>query len=198
MKKLVLVRHGTTEWNRSHRLNSTTDIPLAPEGRDQMAKTAKLLADHPIDRIVHSPMLRAQQSAEIISTRVRCPMSSDARLTELDFGPFEGIEPDHVPIDIEDQFRLWRDEVDPKFPDGAESLDSGSKRTLSFLQSLGDRQNVLVVTHGVIARILIFAHVFKSDPKYYRRLRLDNAAYSEISIDSDGHRRLISLNRGFE
>ena len=65
-QRLLLVRHGETEWNRQTRFQGQIDVPLNDNGRKQSQKAAELLKDVPIDFAVSSPMLRPKETAEII------------------------------------------------------------------------------------------------------------------------------------
>jgi uncharacterized phosphatase len=67
MTLLYLVRHGETDWNRQRRIQGSTDIPLNATGRDQAARTARLLGRRSWDAILTSPLSRAVETASIIS-----------------------------------------------------------------------------------------------------------------------------------
>ena len=65
MSYVYLVRHGETDWNRTHRIQGSSDIPLNDTGRAQAARTAALLARRQWDAIYSSPLSRAFETATI-------------------------------------------------------------------------------------------------------------------------------------
>ncbi len=67
MTTLTLVRHGQTDWNLAQRIQGSTDIPLNETGRRQAVETGRRLVDAGVDVIVSSPLIRALETARIIS-----------------------------------------------------------------------------------------------------------------------------------
>ena len=65
--KLYVTRHGETAWNRENIVCGVTDIPLNETGMEQAKATAQKLRDTPLDRVIVSPLLRARQTAALIS-----------------------------------------------------------------------------------------------------------------------------------
>ena len=63
---LYIVRHGETDWNREHKVQGRTDIPLNDYGRRLARETAEGMKDIPIDLCFTSPLLRAKETAQII------------------------------------------------------------------------------------------------------------------------------------
>ncbi len=86
--RLVLVRHGQTEWSRDGRHTSTTDLPLTEEGREQARGLVESLAGFAFDAVVSSPRRRARETARLAGF-------SDPRidddLVEWDYGDLEGL-----------------------------------------------------------------------------------------------------------
>ena len=83
--KIYVIRHGLTELNKQKKVNSEVDEPLAPEGIEQ-AKAIIPLLPKTIRHIYSSPMLRAKQTAEIIISKLKIPISSIDELTEIRMG----------------------------------------------------------------------------------------------------------------
>ena len=96
---LILMRHGETAWNRERRIMGDLDIPLTDEGRAQCEGAAALLAGYGVTRIVSSPLVRAAESAAIVSARLGLPVEHDARLVEVRFGQWQGLTYEEVGAD---------------------------------------------------------------------------------------------------
>lgn len=137
---LILLRHGRTRLNATGRLQGRIDEPLDDVGHAQ----AKAAAAHlgPIDELIASPLLRAQQTAEAFGM----PFTTDERWIELAYGIYEGMPHADVPSEA---WRHWKRE--PSWvPEGGESLltlDGRVRRACEELAPrIGDR-TVVVVTH---------------------------------------------------
>lgn len=86
--KLILVRHGATDWTEQERYDSFTETALSAVGKLQIERTAKHLANFGISEIITSPKQRAKQSAAIVSSTLGVKSTMDEELREIDFGLF--------------------------------------------------------------------------------------------------------------
>jgi len=147
--RLVLVRHGETDWNRARRVQGRTDIPLNETGRTQARRTAAALAGQRWDAIYASPLSRAYETARIMaeSLGLAAPEVRDA-LTERNYGEAEG---------------LTGQEVEARFPGsidvpGRERRSHAVVRAIPALEDIAEEHpggRVLVVTHGGLIRSLL-------------------------------------------
>lgn len=150
--KLYVTRHGETEYNALDRISGVTDILLTENGIAQaraMAEKAKEYGD--IQRIIASPLKRAQMTAGIVGEVLRLPVQTDARLTEWDYGSFEGMDR-HTK-----GFAETKAEFGVKMPDGGESVFQIVQRTYNVIDDvkrLYPDENVLLVCHGGICRVI--------------------------------------------
>jgi probable phosphoglycerate mutase len=100
---LFTLRHGVTELNRDKRVSGQTlDVPLLPEGIRQAEEARERFAGTPLDVVISSPLLRAIQTAEIVTGFPRKAIEIDPQATERSFGRMEG---------------LTRAEVEARFPE---------------------------------------------------------------------------------
>lgn len=90
MTRLVLIRHGETDWNREGRYQGHTDVPLNATGRVQAAALAESQRGTPIDAIYTSDLQRARQTAETLAEVTGAPLFPDRRLREIAQGDWEG------------------------------------------------------------------------------------------------------------
>ena len=88
--QILLTRHGQTEWNVLKKVQGKVDIELNATGIKQAEETALKLKNTAIDIIISSPLKRARQTAEIINKETNLPIIIDERISERDFGEFEG------------------------------------------------------------------------------------------------------------
>lgn len=144
---IYIVRHGETEWNAINKvLGRATDLPLNEKGMKQAEEAAKQLKDLEPDVFICSPLLRARQTADAIAKEIGMQYEIDDRLTEQDFGRFEG-----VPRDDKD-YQDAKREYFARYP-GGESYFDMAARIYPLLRELGEKK-ALLVTHGGICRIV--------------------------------------------
>jgi glucosyl-3-phosphoglycerate phosphatase len=196
-RRLILIRHGETVWNLERRFTTRTDIELSDAGVDQARRAAEALAAVSIDRIYSSPLQRARRTAEMIAARQNspCPVTADARLTEIDAGPFEGqTEEELAAGPLAAAFARWHTDGEPEFPEGSEPFGAALARASAFLnEHEGEPGTTLVATHGSLARLIVSSHFLGGPPPYHRRLWLDNCRLAVIEWRG-GVPKLIAFN----
>lgn len=140
--KLLIVRHGQTDWNVEGRIQGRTDIKLNETGIKQAQEVARKLQNIPIDVIFCSPMTRARQTVkEIVNNRKQVPVYYDERLIEQCFGEEEG----KYRKDIFSALRIKTS------TDGRETMQEVYDRVIPLIQEIEknySNKTVLVVTHG--------------------------------------------------
>ena len=151
--KIWLCRHGQTDLNRDKRMQGRTDCPLNEPGRVQAALAAEKAAGVKFDAVYASPLDRAIETACIVSGTERSRVIIDERIIETDFGKYEKKKYWAMGLSMTLYWAL--PEVFPA-PPTVESIASMVKRVHAFLTELRqtDAENVLVVCHGGIIRVL--------------------------------------------
>jgi uncharacterized phosphatase len=151
MTELYLVRHGETDWNRQHRIQGLTDIPLNATGRKQARAAGKLLARRAWDGIYASPLSRATETASIIAAETGlAEPRSVAALVERNYGDAEGLN---------------FIEIDRRYPNrsevpGQESRAEVIERVVPALRELATAhpgESLIVVSHGGAIRAMLMA-----------------------------------------
>ncbi len=194
--KLILVRHGETEWVRQHRYQGSTDIPLNRQGILQARATGKALKASKPKLIYSSAMQRANQTAQEIARICRKKITVDPRLNELSFGKWEG----HRHAKISDQFpaasKAWYLANWNSCPPDGESLKSLSQRIGSFLKDLSKhyskKSTCVIVTHGGPIRMFLIL-ILKVAPTVFWTFRVDPASINVIHLTIT-RKELILLN----
>jgi len=155
---LFCMRHGKTEWNDMRKLQGRTDIPLSAEGRAMAREVAESFT-LPFDVCYSSPLIRARETAEIFLKNKNTPIYADARLAEMSFGVFEGVENsfeiEGCPINV-----LFTRPQDYSPVEGGESFEELFARTGEFIEEvitprLERGERVLIVSHGAALRSII-------------------------------------------
>lgn len=172
MSNLYFIRHAESEANKKRILASRRPFPLTPAGKQDARRIASELKNlAPMDNIITSPLIRAQQTAEAFREVYGCPMFVEEKLLEQDLGPYSGMSYDEVKSQAgykKDPLNRW-DWV----PGGSgESYAMVADRVTSFLDSLkdlSDKSHTLIVTHAVVFRLLRAAleHTLPVYPKEF-------------------------------
>jgi broad specificity phosphatase PhoE len=156
---IYLVRHGQTDWSLFRRFNGITDTYLNQNGIAQAKLQAENLKNVDFDVCFCSPRTRARQTCEII---IKGPIVFDDRLAEINAGEFEGTDENDVKaMQLVFQAIMSGDK-------GTESFQDFLKRCCDFCDMVTQNyqgKNVLIVTHGVVSRVINY--YFKGKPRDY-------------------------------
>ena len=152
---LYIMRHGKTDWNKRHKLQGRTDIPLNDEGRMMAREAYNNYQDIHFDICYSSPLSRALETAEILLEGRNIPIITDDRLVEMSFGDYEGIENSFQNPDLPINVMFTAPEKYVESVGNAETFSSLFERTGSFLKEvveplLKDGKDVLIVGHGMM------------------------------------------------
>ena len=163
VRRLVLLRHGQTEWNAGSRMQGQIDTDLTELGRNQAAAAAEVLAKRQPVAIVSSDLRRALDTATALGDRAGVPVRVDQRLRETHLGDWQGLT--HIEVDERAPgARLaWRDDA-RWAPHGGESRVDVAARSVPLVEELliaesgwgadgSDRPVVLVAHGGLIAAL---------------------------------------------
>jgi len=153
--RLLLIRHGETEWNAQTRIQGHTDIDLSERGREQALLLARHLADEarhaPIQAVYASNLARARDTARPLAEALGLPLRVDERLRERGFGLFEGHTYDEAQARWPQEYAIWRRREPGYAVPGGESYLAGRARVLACLTELVHAHpgaTLAIVTHG--------------------------------------------------
>ena len=195
VERLILWRHGRTEWNAEGRFQGQLDPPLDDTGRRQAAAAAPYVAAglRPEDTVVVSSDLdRAADTARALGRLIGVEVRLDERLREHGMGSWEGLTRAEVADRFPHQFADWM-AGRPVLGRGGEEPAAVGKRAVAALADLPRAAVAVVVTHGGTAGRLIERLLDLADD--HRRVfgPLANCAWSELGVQG-GRWRLLRHN----
>lgn len=196
MTRIVLVRHGETEWNRVERFRGRADIPLNETGICQAEATARRVrSGWGASAVYSSPLLRAMRTAAAIAKGFSLDIQVHPGLVDIDYGRWQGLSPDEVRVQWPDLLSAWYAAPHTVRIPGGESLDDLRARCTEALREISERhpQNTIVlVAHTVINRVVLLAVLGLGNERFWH-LRQDTCAINEIEVDGGGY-TLVSMN----
>ena len=185
--RLILVRHGKTDWNETGRCQGISDVPLNSAGIEQAEKLAFSLRDEKIDLIYSSDLVRAKVTAEKIAGHHPIDVNVRDDLREMDQGIFEGLDFSYIQEKYPDVLEHWREDPDTLQLPGGESLTGVQQRALDAIEDIKSRfgsQNIVVVSHNMVIGTL-FCSFTGSPLKKLRDYIVDEASKSIVEIYDD-------------
>ena len=193
VSRVLIWRHGRTEWNAAGRFQGQLDPPLDEEGRRQAARSAPHLAATGVlpqgAVVVSSDLSRAAETAATLTGLLGVPLRLDPRLREVGMGSWEGLTRDEVAERHPEQYADWL-AGRPIRGRGGEDPAAVPQRALAALQDLPEAPAAVVVTHGGTGGRLIEA-LLGLGPEHRRVFGpLGNCAWSELAVQGDRWRLL--------
>ena len=158
MAKVILVRHGETDWNKNARFQGQTDVPLSETGKEQAEKVGQRLAGEKISAIYSSDLSRAFETALAISRHHGLKIEKLKALREINFGQWEGMSRQIILDEHGDLYQKWLDNpMETRTPQG-ENFTEVQKRALQALREIAAKhanETVVVVAHGGLIKAVI-------------------------------------------
>lgn len=178
MGKLIIVRHGETDFNVEGRYTGRVDVSLNTKGLEQARITAAKLKDMSIDIIISSTLKRAKETAEIISKELQIPVIEMEELIEKYVGVYEGLTREEAKAKYP---HMW----EANAPEGAETLEEVKERVYKALSIIQwkylHNKNVLLVTHGYVSKV-INRYFDNTTDEEFAKYVLRNCDYHEYSM----------------
>ena len=161
MMKIMLVRHGLTEWNNLGKMQGSTDVHLSQDGLHQARLLAAHCPFHTADAIYSSPLSRAETTAMILSNKFNLHVEIVPELRETNFGDWEGKFLRDIakedPINFE---KFFMQPAELKIPN-AETFQQTQLRAMDAVQkiiakhSAEKNSQIIIVSHGAVNRAIL-------------------------------------------
>lgn len=176
--KIILIRHGQTDWNKQERVQGSSDIPLNDTGIAQAYKTKQMLDDYEFDIVISSPLERARQTAGIVCKDRANEIIVNKGIAERDFGNYEGKS---YRSDFSYQNGAWSLSMEEQL-ESVEAYPLFYARVAEFLDDIIEKyhdKTVLLVAHGGVS--IAIGQYFLGIPEggHIHDYILDNCAVAE-------------------
>jgi broad specificity phosphatase PhoE len=194
--KLIIWRHGLTDWNAGERFQGQTDIPLNDRGLAQAQTAAGVLAGRKPDVIVSSDLLRASQTAAALSNVTGVTVTRDRRLRERAFGDWEGCTRAEIAERFPEVWQAWL-HGEPLSGHGIESTEEIIKRSGEALSAAAESAPgglIVAATHGGTSKLALTALLGWPDDVLSQICVLGNCHWMELHHYGSRGWRLMGHN----
>jgi len=196
MTRMILIRHGQTEWNRVERFRGRADVPLNDTGLAQAEATGRRVAAEwqPV-AVYASPLSRAVKTAEAVARHFALPVHAHSGLADIDFGEWQGLTPDEARVRWPEIVEAWYSAPHTAQIPGGETLASLRARAMATVAELATQHGdhtIVLVGHTVINRVILLGVLGLGNDRFWR-LRQDTCAINVFEAEADGF-TLVSLN----
>ena len=194
--RLLLVRHGETEWNKLGRFQGQCDVPLNKRGLVQACQTARAVSLSPGGTVYASPLYRTMQTAHEITRAAGVNVVPMDGLKELNLGDLEGITGSEMRTDWPQVYAAWRDDPAELVMPKGESLKQLQERAWqAFLEieaAHQEEEQLVAVSHNFAIRAII-CKLLGMPLSNFHRMSLNLASICTVETGRSG-RRLVVYN----
>jgi broad specificity phosphatase PhoE len=191
VRRVVLLRHGRTEWNATGRFQGQLDSPLDLVGRAQAVAAAVAVAPMKPDALVASDLSRARDTAAAVSEECGLEVTIDPRLREIYLGSWEGLTRAEARSQYAEEYTRWQTGEDARRGGGETYAEVGA-RCVECINESFDRLEpgalLLAVTHGSAARATIGTLIGMDPDTWWRLAPLSNCRWSLLADMGRGWR----------
>ena len=184
--KIILARHGETEWNIEEVFRGRVDVELNEIGIKQAELLAEYLSDCKIEAVYSSPLKRALKTAETIASYHKLRVEIAPGLIDLDFGKWQGLCLKEVKKKYKELYAEWVNHPERvKIPDG-ESLNDVRERAIAVIDSViaKYRETAVLVSHRVVNKVLICA-LLGPDNSHFWNIKQDTCGISTFIYENE-------------
>jgi len=195
LTRILLVRHGRTDFNTDGRFQGQADIPLSAAGEAEARATADALRGRAVSAIVTSDLLRARRPAEILAESLDVPVEPCADLRERSFGLWEGLTRDEVALRFAEDFSAWLENAG--FATEGESDEAVARRVLCARDLVWERfagACAAIVSHLTPVRMMLGDAVGLGPKLSRERFAVATASVSELEWHEERGWRIARAN----
>jgi broad specificity phosphatase PhoE len=197
-RRVVVWRHGRTDWNHQRRFQGQVDVGLDELGVEQARAAAAVLATLKPAKLVSSDLTRARTTAQALVAATGLPLNIDPGFREISVGNWEGLTLEQVAERDPAGAELWLSGREGR-RGGGETMSEVAVRARSALDralvDVGPDQTLVVTTHGAAGRALLSSLMGLPTELWHSVGSLANACWS-IALDTPDGWRLAEHNVG--
>jgi broad specificity phosphatase PhoE len=187
--RILLIRHGETDWNRTGRFQGRSDLLLNQQGRNQARALASAMKEEFITAIYTSPLLRAVETARAIRVfHPSAPLIEEKGLMEMDLGEFEGMEGRRWAAEYSDFRQAWQENPASVTMPGGESLREVQARAIGTLGRITRLYppgcTLLLCSHNFI-NLTLLCCALKIPLERFRELRQGTGAINVLYLQGE-------------
>jgi len=195
MTRIILVRHGQTEWNRVERFRGWADLDLNELGKRQAEAVAEKVAQWSVAAVYSSPLRRAVTTARILGKRLGLEVELLPGLIDINYGEWQGLSPEEAVAKDGSLYALWLKSPHlVRFP-GGESLKQVRDRVVAVVNDLiadHSEETITLVSHKVVCQLLLL-HFLDLDNSHFWQVTQDVSAINLFEVN-DGRPVALLLN----
>jgi phosphoserine phosphatase len=189
IERVLLVRHGQTDWNLTGRWQGTEPVPLNADGREQARLLATFLRERPIRAICSSDLPRALETATVIGEAIGLVPKTDVRWREFNLGIFQGYTREEISERYSDEWRAFHEDFWGYSVPKGESRRALQNRVYDAWKDVlaeVSGPEVLIVSHGGAIKQLLLK-LFEDDPEI-GEIRIENTSVTTLERSGAGWR----------
>ncbi|GAB4037586.1 MAG: histidine phosphatase family protein [Rubrivivax sp.] len=186
--RILLIRHGQTDWNLQARLQGHTDVPLNATGLEQARRLRQALQGEALDAVYSSDLQRALQTAQAVAEATGAPLRAEPGLRERGFGAFEGRPIAELQQRWPEEWKRWHAREPGFAAPGGETLQDFYERCVGAAARLAAAHAggaIALVAHGGVLDCLYRAAT-RQPLDAPRSWRLGNAALNRLLHSPEG------------
>ena len=188
-KRIILVRHGETDWNKQGRFQGQIDIPLNKNGKSQAKAASKFLKDTNVQKAFSSSLSRPEETAQIIlNEHPGVEISLKDNLKEIGHGKWEGKLESEIKSHWPDLLKSWK--ISPEkvqMPEGENINDVSTRSVIGWNEICKDLKNdetALVVAHDAVNKTIL-CHLLGLMPSKIWMVKQGNGGITVIDLSEE-------------
>lgn len=193
LRRIHLIRHGETNWNREKRAQGQQDSILTELGKQQAAELRHRLSDYRVESVYCSSSIRTRETADILFGDRGVSIYFCDELREIHMGPWEGHLYAELKVSHPEQFFAFWNRPDQFVLEGAETYADVQRRALQKVEWIlanDPSPELAIVSHGVVIKTLLCDAEKRPLANLWEAPSMHNCAHSIIDICDDGSRRI--------
>jgi probable phosphoglycerate mutase len=194
VKRVIFIRPGETDWNRQVRWQGWVAVPLNQHGQRQAARLANYVRHIGMTALYTSDLMRALQTAQILSDRLGFPAVPDSRLRERNIGAWQGLTIDEMKSWYPEEYdRLLADPENYRVPGGESRADVRQRTMAAFDDILKQATGgtVGIISHTTAIHALLGSLIPGGTGT---EVAVSNTSVTTIALDDDGKWHLVAAD----